>query len=169
MKRSIDERFWGKVDRSGGAEACWPWLGAVHRAGRGIIWASSERRAAIASRIAYELEIGPIPDGLFVCHHCDHPLCVNPSHLFLGTPAENSADMVAKGRQCRGEQSHFHLHPEQQRGESNGQAKLSEEQVHEIRRRLFAGDISQRELGMEFGISQSQVSRISRCQEWAHI
>lgn len=168
-KRPLVERFWEKVDRSGGPEECWPWVGAVHHSGRGVVWVSENRRAEIASRVAWELTNGHIADGLLVCHHCDNPLCMNPAHLFLGTPAQNSADMVAKGRQCSGERSHLHLHPERRRGENSPVAKLSEEQVREIRRRYAEGGVLQRELGAEYGIHQGAVSGIVLRKSWTHI
>lgn len=87
------ERFWAKVDRTG---ACWLWVAGVDRRGYGRFWARGHQHGA--HREAYRLTYGEIPDGLFVCHRCDTPLCVRPSHLFLGSHAENMQDMVQKGR-----------------------------------------------------------------------
>lgn len=90
------ERFWDKVDRSGGAAACWLWTGSQKPTGYGQV--SLKGRVYLAHRVAWTLTHGAIPDGLGVLHHCDNPPCCNPAHLFLGSQGDNSADMVAKDR-----------------------------------------------------------------------
>jgi len=86
-------RFEKYVDKSG---ACWLWTGPLFRSGYGRASCGIKKRRA--HRVAFETYIGPIPDGLQVLHRCDVPRCVNPAHLFLGTPADNARDMDAKGR-----------------------------------------------------------------------
>jgi hypothetical protein len=106
----------------------------------------------MAHRIAWSRVFGPIPDGLVVCHRCDNPPCVRPDHLFLGTHQDNDADRDAKGRTANGERI--------------GAAKLTDEQVAEIRRLRDAG-LSQTSIAARYGVSQSHVSRIVNFQNRA--
>lgn len=89
-----EERFHSRysVDESG----CWIWQGATTNAGYGKI--AVHGTLILSHRFSWELHHGPIPEGLYVCHHCDNPQCVNPDHLFVGTAQDNVNDMMAKGR-----------------------------------------------------------------------
>ena len=151
--RPLPERMWARTDTSGGANACWEWQGYRHPTrGYGQIGIGT-RAAGIGEthRVAWEVTHGPIPDGMFVCHKCDNPPCVNPAHLFLGTNADNVADMVAKGRGAKG----FRL----------PHTKLSDEQVREIRELWNARVASQAAIAARFGISQGHVSGIVNHKE----
>lgn len=124
----LAERFWLKVDRSAGNDACWPWLAYRSPKGYGRFFANA--KMWLAHAVAWRIENGDPPTGLFVLHRCDNPSCCNPGHLFLGTIADNNHDMVAKGRhgstvhpesRPRGDRHPARLHPERlARAERNG-------------------------------------------------
>ena len=128
--KPLIERFWQYVEK--GAE-CWWWTGYKDQKGYGVLLV--DRHTIKAHRIAYELLVGPIPDGKLICHHCDQPACVNPAHLFAGTNADNMRDMVMKDR----------------RGQ-----KLTRAQVDAIRNdpRVY------RIIASEYGISESYISQL---------
>lgn len=147
--RLLADRFWEKVHKRRASE-CWPWNGARHPQGYGLIKRKDGMQLR-AHRVVFELVKGPIPDGMFVCHYCDNPWCVNPGHLFLGTCYENTKDMIDKGRKV--------VCP----GEANGSAKLSNSDVKKIRRDRSL----QRDIAKNYGISQSLVSMIKRKERWA--
>lgn len=137
--RNTADDFWRFVKKSDG---CWLWTGTFRK--RYGFFSIGGKEIA-AHRFSYELHNGPIARGLWVCHKCDNPPCVNPSHLFVGTARDNSHDCLKKGRIGR--------HP-----------KLTWDQVHLIRRLYPA--ITQRKLADQFGISQSQVGAIVRHRFW---
>ena len=97
-RRPITERFHA-ADRKGAPDECWLWEKSKSAKGYGQI--NSGGTMARAHRVAWELSNGPIPKGVCVLHKCDVPICVNPSHLFLGTLKDNFDDAVAKGRIVR--------------------------------------------------------------------
>lgn len=107
------------------------------------------------------MTFGESPGNLFVCHHCDNPPCVNPAHLFLGTPAQNSADMARKGR-APGPR------PENVRGEKSGHAKLTEAAVRDIRNRVGRGD-SYASLGREYGVTPVNIRYVVNRRTWKHV
>jgi hypothetical protein len=148
--QTFAERFWSKVDKSG---ECWIWKAAKGKDGYGLFNnKTGAHRVLRAHRVAYELAVGPIPNGLFVCHQCDNRLCVNPGHLFLGTPGDNTHDGVAKGRLNQGDQ--------------NPNAKLTSAEVIEIHDRCQNGE-SQRHLANKFQVSRPTICDIICGRTWS--
>lgn len=92
----VPERFWAKVDRDGGPEACWPWQGSLDGKGYGRVWLNGVM--AKAHRVALELSGVRVPSDMYVMHSCDNRPCCNPAHLGVGTSSDNARDMVAKDR-----------------------------------------------------------------------
>jgi hypothetical protein len=169
--RPVEERFWSHVDRSGGPDTCWPWVGNRIWSGYGQFREGGRgSRMVGAHRFSLGLKLGrPLTASEMACHTCDNHACVNPAHLFLGDQVANMADMAAKGRAATGERNASRLHPERlPRGESHGRAIVTEATVQEIRRRAGAGEI-QAQLAREFRVSVSLVSRIVRRQTWSHV
>lgn len=138
----IEARFWAKVDKS---EECWIWTGSRQYSGYGRFGGSAGHPVG-AHRFAYELTYGPIPDGLFVCHRCDNPPCVRPDHLFLGTVTDNNRDTDSKGRTSHGE-----AHPS---------AKLSDQDVRDIRRLAAEEQLSSITLGRRYEVNPRTIRSI---------
>lgn len=169
------ERFWSKVDTSGD---CWLWPFGKDRRGYGHTYSPQGKRVP-AHRYAWELTNGPIPHGLFVCHHCDNPPCVRPDHLFLGTHADNMADAKRKGRMNVGDANGMRRHPERHRartkpelaprGTRNGNAKLTEENVAEIRAAFATGEARRIDLARKYGVSNALVCAIIKRTAWRHV
>jgi hypothetical protein len=150
-EKTIIERFWGKVDKKGKDE-CWLWVG--HNTARYGHLAVSEsgRRSMVAShRLSWKIHYGEIPDAMCVLHKCDNGLCVNPRHLFLGTILDNNVDKAQKKRSCI--------------GEKNATAKLTLEDVAEIRQKYLDGG-TQREISRVYGISSTQIGYIIKNKNW---
>lgn len=174
---SFATRFWSRVTKSE-ESGCWEWTMAKAPTGYGILTLARVKR--YAHRTAYELANGPIPDGLFVCHHCDNPPCINPAHLFLGSQKDNMQDASRKGRSrggvAFGDANGARRHPERLargethnsrtkpwtvlRGEGHGRAKLTDQEVRDIRNRFSTGGYTQQELARTFNISPSQMGNI---------
>lgn len=154
-------RFWSKVDRSGGPDACWPWMAGMDKDGYGK-FSYPGNRYARAHRVSWSIANGPIEDGLYVCHTCDNPSCVNPSHLFIGTNTDNMRDKVKKGR-------HNYNAAWNPIGSKNPRAKLSDAQVIEARRRWLQGGISKSQLAREMGVSSTLMSWVITGKVWRHL
>ena len=160
------ERFWAKVTKTNG-DGCWEWTAGTWQAfGYGKFQAGSGRadnRAVYAHRYAWEMAHGPVPDGLFVCHRCDNPLCVRIDHLFLGTQLDNIRDMHAKGRAARPD-----IERPIPRGEGHGNHRLTDEWVRRIRRDTARG-LSPIEIAAALGVSHHTVRDVLKGRTWRHV
>lgn len=134
---------------------CWIWTGSLNKTGYGQFGVGG--KAVLAHRMSYELFKGPIPKGMHILHSCDNPSCVNPDHLFLGTHQDNMDDKVAKNRQAKPQ------------GNLNGRAKLTEQQVKEIREKYVPRKYSSYSLAKEYGVSQYNICAIISNKSWKHI
>ena len=145
------DRFWARVDKSGD---CWVWRGARYKKGYGR-FSTVGKEGVLASHFAWQLVHGPIPPGMLLCHRCDNPPCVRVDHLFLGTAADNSADMVTKGRQTS--------------GEKNGNAVLTDAIVREARRRYGDRTDTMASLAKEYGIKLATMKYAVSGRGWRHV
>jgi hypothetical protein len=169
---SLRLRFRAKVYKRGPhlihmPTRCWMWVGGRSKNGYGRL---KERGFWIlAHRRSWELHRGAIPVGLLVCHHCDNPSCVRPSHLFVGTDADNKADCVAKGRQARGAKcAPINPNPPVLQGMKHGRAKLTDAIVLQIRAECAAGEF-QHVVAKRHGVCQAMVNHIVTRKRWGHL
>ena len=149
-------RFWSKVEQRG-ADECWPWKASVSSQGYGKFYFGGRMDHAhrVALRIARQQDIDP---GAVVRHACDNRICVNPAHLSLGTHADNTADMMRRGR-------NKYIIPVRY-GESHSQAKLTLKQVRHIKELLATG-MPKAAIGRLFGVCRATIRKIAKGETWA--
>jgi HNH endonuclease len=147
---TLQKDFWQRVDVRG-PDDCWTWRKGKNGSGYGVLYI--HRKSINAQRIAYQLHYGVDPGDREVCHTCDNPPCCNPYHLFLGTHADNMRDREAKGR------ANHAL------GERNHNAKLTWQQVREIRS-LCASGMQTRDVSIPYDVSTVLVNKIARGEIW---
>lgn len=148
-RSGIWSQFWARVERRGDDE-CWNYVGGLSKKGYGQGWFNLDRVYRTAHRASWAIHFGP-PGDLCVCHRCDNRRCVNPAHLFLGTNAENMADMAAKGRG--------------QRGQTHVKARLTDDTVRAIR--VASGTTA--EIARRFGVSHGTVRAVLTGRTWKHV
>ena len=149
MKEKYIKRFWSKVDIKSEDE-CWNWLAGKLRGGYGCFKVNSIK--TLTHRFSYELKNGHIPEGMCICHKCDNPSCVNPSHLWLGTHQDNMKDRNMKDHNIK--------------GSAHSVSKLTEQQILEIRNII---NINQTEIAKLYGVSKALISLIKNNKIWRHI
>lgn len=193
MNTALRKRFEEKFTKP--ADGCWLWTGAPLSSGYGRIRVGG--KTLRAHRVSYALYVGEIPDGLCVLHACDVRLCVRPDHLWIGTRADNVADMINKGRGATGDKSGAHTHPERlARGDRHGSRTHPEQLARGDRHgsrthpeRVMRGEqngraklgeadvlairasvgLAQKHLALQFGVRQTLISAILLRQIWKHI
>lgn len=150
-KRPLEERFWEKVEKLG-VDECWPWLGNRLKKGYGYIRLGRYKEGKIlAHRLSFRIANGSLDPNLDVLHHCDHPWCENPAHLFQGTNLENIQDKIRKDRHAY--------------GEKHSSSKMRDEQVRSILkdpRKLSA-------IANEYGVCHGTIWLIKTRKTWKHI
>ena len=201
---AIIKAFWARVDKNGPLHPydsalgrCWDWTKGTVTGGYGVI--RVDRKPKAAHRVSFEMRNGAIPENGWVLHNCDNPKCLNPDHLYIGTPADNVRDREGRGRNTyyrgenhwsaksperipRGENHWTKKHPEKivrgvaftkperrARGERCGRAKLKGSQIPEIRGLWLKGGHRQVDIAKMFGVAQSLVGMIVRREIWKHI
>lgn len=147
------ERFWRSVDKSG---ECWTWTKCLDSAGYGQFY--DGKNVVRASRYIFQVLNGQLSSDQLVCHHCDNPACVRPEHLFEGSHGDNMRDAARKGRLVYG----------QNKGELNGSAKLTTDDVIRIRSEEWR-QISSSELGRRLNVSVGLISGIRLRKWWKHV
>jgi hypothetical protein len=148
----MNANFWSKTKRA--ESGCVEWQGSHVLHGYGVFRIPKTRRNITAHRWAWQERHGEIPAGMYVCHRCDNPKCVNVDHLFIGTPKDNAQDMISKGRRVIAPSPRM----------ANGNAKLTDDDVNDIR--TFRSYFTIRQLAKEFGVGSSQIHRIVKGLAW---
>ncbi len=150
-----EQRFWNKVDKRGPDE-CWLWKATISKNGYGSFKLAGKPQTS--SRVAFLAANGRPPGADMVLHTCDNRACCNPAHLYLGDVTQNSRDMVERGRNRTGPV----------KGEQNGNAKLTEDDVRQIKTMIRDGWLNQA-LADKFGVTHQMISKIRCGHFWQHV
>ena len=155
----LADRLWSRVDVALESDACWLWTGPRQSEGYGVVYWRGDRW--YAHRLVWTLVSGAIQPGIQIMHRCGVRVCVRPEHLFSATAAEAGRYKAEQGLMASGDRSPARLYPERwARGERQGSARLSDEQVAAIRARYAAGEAPITRLAREYGVGTSQIWRI---------
>lgn len=183
-KMTTYDRFFKKV-LIGKPDQCWIWTGGKNRQGYGVF--AINRKSTLAHRVSFSLHVGPISEGMMVCHSCDNPSCVNPDHLWLGTAQDNTDDMFKKGRGkkafgdthgaktcpasiARGARHGSKTHPESRhRGIKHVGSRLTERDVASARAEYFTGKTSYRKLAKKYNVSAGTMYQAINKHTWKHV
>lgn len=147
LKKNFDDRIEKR-------EGCWRWKGAKDKNGYGQMQVDSKNRLIKAHRISWMLFRGEIPKKINVCHTCDNAECTNPEHLFLGTPKENTHDMIKKGRNAKGSKM--------------STAKLKEKDIPQIRKLIDMG-VTMSRIARDYLVKDSTIRNIKYGLTWKHV
>ena len=161
------QRFWNKVNKT---DTCWLWTASRRNKGYGAFGYTRDGVTVQdrAHRFSYRIHKGEIPDGMFVLHTCDTPACVNPDHLFLGSNDDNIRDMLKKGRHLPGG-THCGDSGNWKRGTVHHNAKLSEQDIVEIRNMYRPNEVSYSQIAKIFHINLSSAYKIVNRLQWKHV
>lgn len=166
LSEDFQARFWPKVNKDGPIQPhcpelgqCWQWIGYVQKRGKnsggyGRSGGGGSKYCIYAHRGSWILHCAPVPENLYVLHKCDNRICVNPSHLFLGTYRDNYYDSLKKGRRVYA------------KGDKQPAAKLSYEKADTIRHRYQAGEHNCNKLAAEYGVSPAAIYFVIQNRSW---
>ena len=161
------ERFITKIPVTDNDSICWEWSinpntkKARKHADYGVF--TLKQNNIVPSRMMWMLTYGEIPDGMLICHKCDNPPCINPFHLFIGSYADNTKDMVMKGRKST------IVYPDRlPRGINHKNAKLNDVDILQIRTMSSKG-VSYKDIKAQFNIGKSNISSIINRKTWTHL
>ncbi len=149
FSKEIRKRFWSKIDKISSPDGCWLWTACTN--GRYGLFSWLKGCSRYVHRISWMISFGKVPKGMCVCHKCDNPLCVNPSHLWLGTQIDNLKDMDAKDRRSKGKK---HRVP---RGKNHHRSVLTNKQRYKVIPRLVSKGLSDYDIADILGVTRNTV------------